>query len=218
MEGFLAEGAFDGVDVAVLDPDFGEDLFDDIDGGEPRHFGRDEFGVEFRGGEAPVAVGEVAEEEPVEWGSVELDECFLGVLRLFREDFVPELGGEEAGDAADEGKWGDPADHVAELERVAVEGTGPADFGVEGDLDAFLAHDIVADVLEDFAVEFVEHVHAEVVPVTATQVAGGETAWAIGFFDDSDVVAALGEGSGGVETGGAGSEHDDVRALAVGCG
>ena len=105
----------------------------------------------------------------------------------------------------DEGGGGDATDHVLKLEGVAVEGAGPADFGVELDGDAFVSHE-GHHVLIDFVVELVEHVAAHVIPVVAALMTGGEATGACAFVEDGDGDAGTGENAGGVETAGTAAE------------
>lgn len=100
MESLKAEGAFSGV-AGFGEPEFFEEVFEDIDGGKAGHFSADELGGEIAGVDAPVAVGKVAEEEFVEGVAVEFDEGGFGVVAGGEvAEAGLELGDEEAGETA----------------------------------------------------------------------------------------------------------------------
>jgi len=160
--------------------------------------------------EAPVAVGEVTEEELVEGVAVELDEGGFGVIAGSEvAEAGLEFGDEESGEAAGEGEGRDAGEDVAAAEGVVVDFATPLDVGFKGDLGALGAHGIGAG-LEDFLIEGVEHVDAEVEPIAAEVVTGGEAS-ELGFlFKQADVCAEFEGGVGGVESAGSAAKDGEV--------
>jgi len=75
-----------------------------------------------------------------------------------------DLGDEEAEETASEGEGRDAREDVTATEWVVVDFSAPADVGFEGDFDTFVAHGFLTGV-EDFLVEGMKHVYAEVEPV-----------------------------------------------------
>ena len=197
MQRLFQQGTVHGVNSLVLHAKFGECFLQHVHGAESGHLRRDEGRRQFARMNAPVTVGEVLEEKFVERRSVKLDERFLGVLRNPGNEGLAELRVKQAEGVEHELEERDAADHVLKLERVAIEASSPADFRVEFDGDALVAHQF-HDVLVYLPVEFMEHVAAHVIPVLAALVRGGETARTGIFFDQRHRDARTAENARGV--------------------
>ena len=210
MKGFEAEGAIDGV-TRFGEVEFFEEVFEDVDGGEPWHFAANKFGREVAWVDAPVAVGEVFEEEFVEGRAVEFDEGGFSIGALWaRGEAGFEFGQKEAREATSESEGGDASEDVAPTKGVVVELAAPFDVGFEGDFDALCAHRFFAGG-EDVFIEGVEHVDAEVEPVAVELMARGESAELRLFFVEGDLRSSFECFVSGVEATNTAAKDGDGR-------
>ena len=171
VQRLLMQGAVHGADASVFDAKAGELFLDHVHGTETRHLSGDEGSAQLARMDAPVAVGEVFEEELIQRMTVEHDERFLGVLRHPGAEAALDLCSEKPKHIIHECEKRDASEHIAALEWIAIESPSPADFGIELHWDALISHD-AADVLPDLLVKLVQHVAAHVIPVSITLMAG----------------------------------------------
>ena len=81
--------------------------------------------------------------------------------------------------------------------------------GLEGDFEALVSHGIGAS-LEDFLIKGVEHMDAEVEPVSAEVMARGESAEAGFFFKKGDACPEFEGGVSGVKSTGSATEDSEM--------
>lgn len=198
--------ALDGV-AGFGEVEFFEKVFEHIDRREPRHLPTDKLSGKLLRVNPPVAVGEVLEEKLVKRRSIQLDQCRLCIgTEWTRAKARFQLGEEKTDQAAAECERWDASENVASAQWIMIEATAPFDVGIQWNFDAFAAHRLAAGG-ENFGIECMQHVHAEIIPISAESMASGESAELRFLFDDCDARPELKRGVRRVETANAAAEN-----------
>ncbi|MEZ5431627.1 MAG: hypothetical protein R3F31_10720 [Verrucomicrobiales bacterium] len=91
-----------------------------------------------------------------------------------------------------------------------VERTGPFDFRIQRDLNALVSHDL-SHGFKNTLVKGVQHVNPEIVVISFTLVASGQTTGNFLLLQQNHLAPRPGKGQGGVEAARAATQNDDRR-------